>query len=249
MSTFTIDAENNITAHATLPAGADESQSFSTAKELARLTAEWPMSRLVDTWNSFAGVAPFGASPKSEFETTDAFEARIADVPEKFKKQMVFPLVLGASQSIRYNADRGLISVGLFESFPISGNRVLQVLPLRRVVHEYPPYMASNSFGVTKPISRKVVEEQGIEMGHTRVIGLEFPLEAQRARIVKPFLCFAVQGTVSQALVYSATSRHAPTMSEPSDSVVAGEYVPVTVSQFLAIDIRDGSLVAAIPLR
>ena len=42
MSTFTIDAENNITAHAGLPAGADESQSFSTAKELAKLTAEWP---------------------------------------------------------------------------------------------------------------------------------------------------------------------------------------------------------------
>lgn len=59
MATFTIDSDNNITAHAALPAGADESQSFSTAKELAKLTAEWPASRLVDTWNSFAGVAPF----------------------------------------------------------------------------------------------------------------------------------------------------------------------------------------------
>jgi hypothetical protein len=49
MSTFTIDADNNITAHAALPAGADESQSFSSAKELAKLTAEWPASRLVDT--------------------------------------------------------------------------------------------------------------------------------------------------------------------------------------------------------
>jgi hypothetical protein len=56
---FTIDTENNITAHAGLPGGTDESQSFSTAKELATLTAEWPLSRLVDTWNSFAGVAPF----------------------------------------------------------------------------------------------------------------------------------------------------------------------------------------------
>ena len=54
MSTFTIDADNNITAHAGLSAGADESQSFSSAKELAKLTAEWPVSRLVDTWNSFA---------------------------------------------------------------------------------------------------------------------------------------------------------------------------------------------------
>lgn len=59
MSTFTIDSDNNITALAGPSGGADQSQSFSTAKELAKLTAEWPVSRLVDTWNSFAGVAPF----------------------------------------------------------------------------------------------------------------------------------------------------------------------------------------------
>jgi hypothetical protein len=57
MSTFTIDADNNITALVGLAAGADQSQSFSTAKELAKITAEWPVSRLADIWNSFAGVA------------------------------------------------------------------------------------------------------------------------------------------------------------------------------------------------
>jgi hypothetical protein len=39
MSIFTIDAENNITAHAELPASADASQSLSSAKELSKLTA------------------------------------------------------------------------------------------------------------------------------------------------------------------------------------------------------------------
>jgi hypothetical protein len=78
MSTFTIDAENNITAHAALPAGADESQSFSNAKELAKLTAEWPASRLVDTWNSFAGVAPFDdLKPVKRFTDRKAAVARI----------------------------------------------------------------------------------------------------------------------------------------------------------------------------
>jgi hypothetical protein len=48
ISTFTIDSENNITALAELPTGADASQSFSNAKELAKLTAEW------------AGVPPGG---------------------------------------------------------------------------------------------------------------------------------------------------------------------------------------------
>jgi integrase/recombinase XerD len=59
MATFTIDSDNNITAHSKLPSGTDESQSFSNPKELAKLTADWPATRLVDTWNSFAGVVPF----------------------------------------------------------------------------------------------------------------------------------------------------------------------------------------------
>jgi hypothetical protein len=75
---FTIDSENNITAHAAFPAGADESQSFSTARELAKLTAEWPMSRLVDAWNGFAGVAPFDdLKPVKKFTSRMAAVARI----------------------------------------------------------------------------------------------------------------------------------------------------------------------------
>ncbi len=75
MATFTIDSDNNITSHAGLPAGADESQSFSTAKELAKLTGEWPASRLVETWNSFAGVAPF-----QELKAVKKFTSRKAAV-------------------------------------------------------------------------------------------------------------------------------------------------------------------------
>src|ERR1700679_381067 len=75
---FTIDSENNIVAHAALPAGADESQSFSTAKELAKLTADWPASRLVDTWNSFAGVAPFDdLKPVKKFTNRSSAIARM----------------------------------------------------------------------------------------------------------------------------------------------------------------------------
>jgi Protein of unknown function (DUF3489) len=63
-------------AHAALPAGA--SQSFSSARELAKLTAEWPASRLMDTWNSFAGVAPFDKlKPVKKFTSGKAAVARI----------------------------------------------------------------------------------------------------------------------------------------------------------------------------
>jgi hypothetical protein len=80
MLTFTIDAENNITAHDGLPTGADQSLTFTTQKELAKLTAEWPTSRLVEVWNSFAGVAPFDKlKPVKKFTDRKAAVARIWD--------------------------------------------------------------------------------------------------------------------------------------------------------------------------
>ena len=42
MSTFTIDSENNIAAHAEVPAGAENLQSFATEKELAKLAPSGP---------------------------------------------------------------------------------------------------------------------------------------------------------------------------------------------------------------
>src|ERR1700722_19068438 len=76
MSIFTIDSENNITPHVGLPVGAGEL--FYSAKELAKVTAEWPASRLIDTWNSFAGVAPFDElKPVKKFTSRKAAVARI----------------------------------------------------------------------------------------------------------------------------------------------------------------------------
>jgi hypothetical protein len=56
---FTIDSDNNIAAHAAIPGSLENLQAFASEKELAKLSAEWPGSSLVEVWNSFAGVAPF----------------------------------------------------------------------------------------------------------------------------------------------------------------------------------------------
>jgi hypothetical protein len=75
MTTFTIDAENNITAfrstdqtEVAIGAGC---HSFASQKELERLVAAWPAARLVETWNGFAGVAPF-----SDLKTVKKFTDR-----------------------------------------------------------------------------------------------------------------------------------------------------------------------------
>ena len=59
MATFTIDAENNIAAHAGSPANADNLGVFASEKELGNVAADWSAARLVEVWNSFAGVTPF----------------------------------------------------------------------------------------------------------------------------------------------------------------------------------------------
>jgi hypothetical protein len=92
MNTFTIDPDNNITVLVGDPAGADPLQTFSTAKELAKLTADWPISRLVDAWNSFAGVAPFtDLKPVKKFTNRKAAIARIWHAVERLIPDVAKP--------------------------------------------------------------------------------------------------------------------------------------------------------------
>lgn len=78
MAMFTIDTENNIAAHAGQPGDAENLQSFATERELAKLSAGWPGSRLAEIWNSFAGVAPFSElKPVKKFTDRKAAVARI----------------------------------------------------------------------------------------------------------------------------------------------------------------------------
>src|SRR5438309_7541097 len=57
MKTYTIDAENSITAHATKQE-AGEGETFSSHQELASLVAEWQTDRLVEVWNGIPGLTP-----------------------------------------------------------------------------------------------------------------------------------------------------------------------------------------------
>jgi hypothetical protein len=58
MATFPIGSENNIAAHAAVPADLENLEAFTTEKELAKLAAEWPGSRLTVS-ESFFPHPPF----------------------------------------------------------------------------------------------------------------------------------------------------------------------------------------------
>jgi hypothetical protein len=57
MTTYTIDSENSITAHANKQE-AGEGETFSNQEELASLAAAWPATRLAEVWNDIPGLAP-----------------------------------------------------------------------------------------------------------------------------------------------------------------------------------------------
>jgi hypothetical protein len=78
MTTFTIDTDNNITAHAAAPAAQDNVVAFATEKEFIKATAEWPIARFTEVWNAFAGVPPFGdLKPTKKFTDRKTAARRI----------------------------------------------------------------------------------------------------------------------------------------------------------------------------
>ena len=78
MTTFTLDADNNITAHDATPAAQDNTVAFATEKELSKLSADWPITRFVEVWNAFAGAPPFGdLKPVKKFTDRKTAVARI----------------------------------------------------------------------------------------------------------------------------------------------------------------------------
>jgi len=83
MTTFTIESDNNITAFAALEdalnhgIGSTEG-TFSSEKELTKLSAAWPTARFAEVWNGFAGVVPFGdLKPIKKFTDRKSAVARI----------------------------------------------------------------------------------------------------------------------------------------------------------------------------
>ncbi len=83
MTTFTIDTDNSITAFAALEdalnhgIGTTEG-TFSTEKELTKLSAAWPIARFAEVWNGFASVVPFDRlKPVKKFTDRQTAVSRI----------------------------------------------------------------------------------------------------------------------------------------------------------------------------
>lgn len=87
MSTFTIDTDDNITAHDTAEqASATGFPQFGSAAELTKLATEWPMARLIEIWNSIPGNTPV-----KKFENRTKAVARIWKAVESLGRSTAAP--------------------------------------------------------------------------------------------------------------------------------------------------------------
>jgi len=78
MPTFSIDAENNITAFTAAEQVPKGHEHFASEKEFAKLSAGWPITRFAEVWNGFAGVVPFSElRPVKKFTDRKTAVARI----------------------------------------------------------------------------------------------------------------------------------------------------------------------------
>ncbi len=78
MTTFAIDTENTITAYLAGESIPADHATFSSEKELTKLSASWPTARLPEVWNDFAGVVPFDdLKPVKKFTDRKTAVARI----------------------------------------------------------------------------------------------------------------------------------------------------------------------------
>jgi hypothetical protein len=78
MTTFAITLDNNITAFTAAEQVPEGQKRFATEKELAKVSAEWPISRFAEVWNGFAGVVPFDSlKPVKKFTDRKTAVGRI----------------------------------------------------------------------------------------------------------------------------------------------------------------------------
>jgi hypothetical protein len=78
MTTFGLDSDNTIAAYLAGDAIPEDQARFTNEKELLKLAANWPTERLVEIWNGFAGVPPFGGlKPVKKFTDRKTAVARI----------------------------------------------------------------------------------------------------------------------------------------------------------------------------
>jgi hypothetical protein len=214
-----------------------------------------------DIRTAVATLARSSPGPKSEFETTAQYEARVASFMAR-RQQYVFvnnptaDALRDAPDSdcehFKYNADEQMLTrtVSLFTTAEGAAFELkVDIMPTGQ-------YVATNAFGVRKLVRR--FEKNVYELRVTKkpeffeeavgggewLLKIKLPMRATEAMVLKSTLRIVLVCTVSEPDIRRGQWRTEATITEPSEVHVHTKGLPVRIDKLFVFDRRTGRIMA-----
>lgn len=196
-----------------------------------------------DNIESIVETLKTNALPKSEFETTEMYEARRQTMR---KDGSTFKFFLAADPKMfSYDADSRMMDV----SVPIQNHIFLgqnpsnrSIINVRFVDRSERKYIGSNAFGAQAEVTSTVTDFYGVFLNQSIESPLLFPIDAVAAQAVKPFLRFGFICTLTGNAVVEDTHARTATIDLPYDNYHRYKYVPVMITDIFVVDSRNGNV-------
>jgi len=189
--------------------------------------------------------------PKTEFETTDAYEAR-KNAAKKDGTRMTFVIASDdrARNLFTFDADAEMMILALkvdsktFYS-SISYSDILNTpkyntLSMRYVIRSQKEQIASNAYGATAKIKSFVADEYGLILDQKLPPIILLPMSTIEAKTVKPYLRAAIVCTHLGKSIMKEVQGQAATFQNPIEYYVESKFLPIVINEILVFDHRTG---------
>jgi hypothetical protein len=197
------------------------------------------------------------ARPKSEFETTEQYEARLLQFASASKQDFVFLLGVGSDNgdavSFEYDADSQTMTANMWgvlpwlrHGGPSAKRPQLQVEVKDRLVGSR-QYVGSNAYGVKRIVSVREHDKFGLALNGDGVLSgrgprFSWPMTIEEAKAAKPFLRAAVRCVQYAPTIYKDEGHAEPTIDSPYEFITHYYFLPVLVEQVWIFDVRSGKI-------
>jgi hypothetical protein len=208
------------------------------------------------------------ANPKSEFETTEQYQKRLASATESLV--LVIPPSRNAPNAfyqieeteVKYDADTGTMSVGLargghFEiDIESADYSKFQAFDLVSYTKPRPGYVGQNAYGVARRVTGEDETLYGVALSlrsrntsygfNAEQLGgkVVFDISPVDAKEVKPFVRLAVCVN-AQPRLYKVTNFYQATVTNPHERKSTAYYLDIAVQRLAAYDSRSGKILTS----
>lgn len=191
--------------------------------------------------------------PKSEFETTAQYEARVNTARTANRQRLAF--VFRDTSPVRgpkfsYDADNATMNAKLnlerTQFVEVGSINSYYTADVKNIVRSQRKYVGTNGFGAKATISETFIERYGMIFAGLKTfrvgdISLSFPLSTEQAKDLKPNLRFGIICSVEDGRTMYTTDRLEPTISNPYDTIIGKQYLVVLPEQLVVFDERTGN--------